>query len=185
MEELWRLCKYKDENEYQRRFNNYIDIITKNYEKLTSIGIYKEYANQSLLRLDDWLLCETIERHFMEVARIKQFHTITDATNPSKVAGFLANWIVRIKPVQILVPLGFENKRIRLINEDLAIAVGLTVFGHFFDPDFTLKKREMENFRYQLRYRVMHADNLAMVFEAYEKPYPEPRVNPKEAESPS
>ena len=165
--ELWKLCKYDSKNVYDKRFEERRQWINRTFEELEKTDLYRSNDEIPNFSLNQWLVNEVIERYFMEVARIKQFHPRVENTSTPKVAAYLANWIARIKPVQILVPLTNENKHLIYINEDLAIFVGFSVFGGVYKL-IPFNCPQLNELRYHLRYRVMHADNLAMAFEGYE-----------------
>ena len=167
MDNLWQLCNYEDKNTYNERFEDRKNLIISTYNQLIQTNQYSNNSDTPIFRIDEWLVCEVVERYFLEVARIKQIHGLQDKISIPKVAGYIANWIVRIRPVQILLPLTEKNNDLRYINEDLALSVGIALFSSFYQM-IQLKPNEHHNFKYQLRYRVLHADNLAMVFEAYE-----------------
>ena len=169
---IWQLLRYKNEGEYNERFNKRVNWITTAFEELKSTEIFKPYHTH--FRLDKYLTQEVVNRYFKEVARIKQFHSIKN-TSPEKTAAYLTIWIARIKPIQITSDIIDEshNWELRYVNEHLAIYLSLAILKGSIDERlgakldcFALSKKDFENLLYHFRYRVMHADNLCMTFEA-------------------
>lgn len=149
---LWNLCR----NEYGDEPMEHITIDKTQEEKF---DLLREKLKLSLPVIKD-----IINRYLEDQALTEESHERINGIDTYKQAGFLTFWIVKLKPVMIL--LDVPTKTEMLINEQLALSIsaGLLYGKHNQEPPFSLKL--IEDLKYTLRYRIYTRHDLALIYES-------------------
>ena len=123
--------------------------------------------HNSQVRVDSWLLNCVIDSSMQDLARMADFHIPPDSSpDRHKYAGYVAKWIAKILPMQLLydLPLTLNNKNIIWLNSELA----LYVFTSFLNGA-KLTPGLVDAMRYSFTYREQNATDLAVLAYCCEK----------------
>ena len=134
-----------------------------------------EYLNEKSLvkavSIDKSLLKQAVMDYFTDIYRTKDFHEI-DLANAYKIYGYLAYWLLRRKPLQI-VP-GNSDVSLAFINEGF---VTILLAHELLLPDpvvpFSKKAEEVlepfiDQLFYHLKYRPLDKQSLELMLFAYQ-----------------
>ena len=138
-----------------------------------SIGIKPETVS---LPMD--LLFEVLLNYFADIHRIKEFHEI-EKINNVKISAYLAYWIIRVKPIQVVSFKSEEEETYKLINEYFAANVLIAFLFdrtlQIFNPEELLAKwnKFYRQLIYTFHYRPLDAQSLELAIVALltEAPY--------------
>jgi hypothetical protein len=119
----------RDYTEIIERYGSKIEIriaaLAEQFEDFVkSIGI-----DPATVSLPMDLLYEVVLNYFADIHRIKEFHEIERA-NTEKISAYTAYWILRIKPIQVVVFKPEKEDAYKLINEYFAANV---LLAYLFD----------------------------------------------------
>ncbi len=104
------------------------------------------------------ILHEVSNAYFFDMDRKKEFHRIVFA-DAHKRAGYLAKWIMRLRPVQLKRE--DVSKTVLLANEQLALLVALRMVTV---PIESVSDSVIEHFLFMFRFRPLDGNALAMAF---------------------
>ena len=141
--------------------------ILRQREILRENIVFKTYH----FMVDDWsqvekdaceinrsILHEVCNSYFFDLDRKKEFHGI-DLADAHKRAGYMAKWIMRLRPVQFKSDA--LTKRALLVNEQLALLVALRMLDVRLDK---VSDSVVEHFLFMFRFRHLDGNALAMSF---------------------
>lgn len=152
-------------------------IIVKSYQDLliNSFGIESNIPQQNKpFFLSETITREAVNRFVRYKVKIENANAGLKGSDIYKEAGYIAYWIAKMKPVQIL--LDDPNKDEVKINEYLAIAVAVNYLYEIKGAEF-LSKKLIKDIIYLLRNRTYTVRFLPMIFEAYVVGYTNHIVN--------
>jgi hypothetical protein len=134
----------------------------------------------SLYDIDVVILFATVKRYLQDVERLHQHHGI-DFIDCHKIAGYLAYWICRLKPVHVKdESVAYEGnmgdtdlvgiaKQSFFINELFSVFLGLSrIDSHYkasnINKRIVLDKNFINTLTYSLKYRLVTGDMLSLTY---------------------
>ena len=97
-------------------------------------GVYNRFSNRwDGVRLNPYLLRETVESYFCDIYRLKFFRPI-DYTNAHKQAAYTMKWLSRIRPIQMISGAGPLPTTI-MSNAYYALMAGFALLDISFDNE--------------------------------------------------
>jgi len=162
----------KEETTEHRRAK-YLDE-TLNYVVNLKIG-ENEFKIKDIFKLNNSLALKTIRFYAQNLDTLKEVYAIEDKVEASKIAGLMANAILRFRP---LVPLNAQDECEEIedndCNEFLAVYHGLSICAAAYADgiqrmnDFMLKEsfdKWLKQFMYLIQEREYSAESLIVIFE--------------------
>jgi hypothetical protein len=157
--------------------SNYSYIYDKYKEKIRErIALLKTEFNdfcnatdivKGSLQLPIELLNEVVLNYFVDIDRLKEFHTI-DRINNIKIAAYLTYWWVKIKPIQIINYPGNNSWRYLKINESFASTIAISIVFktnvRFVTDDLAQLNKFYDFLHYCLKYRNLSAQGIELAF---------------------
>lgn len=117
------------------------------------------------------VLNQAVIDYFADIDRLKEFHNI-DRANYVKIHAYSAYWILRRKPMQIVVD-DDEDMELAFVNENF-VASYLMQFLRGENRGVVIKKEDrhaynefVNNLKYVLRYRTITPQMLETILESY------------------
>ncbi len=139
------------------------------YEYLESFIERSNYNNQ--VSIADSVLNQAVIDYFADILRLKDFHHI-EAVNHLKIHAYTAYWILRRKPLQIIQD-DVKDVELAFVNEKFVCSY-LLMFLRGKDTSTIIIESErvayfefVKNLEYTLRYRIVTAQMLETILEAY------------------
>jgi len=133
---------------------------------------YIELMNyEELILVSEDVLRHVIVDYFVDIDRLKEFQEI-EKVHPSKIYSYLAYWILRHKPMQILKQRDVED--VAFVNEDF---VAYMIRSYLFNnppniPILDNQKEVVDNFvdtmLYYFQYRDYSAKNIELMILAFQ-----------------
>lgn len=127
---------------------------------------------ENKVRISTSLLNQAIIDYFADVHRLKDFHKI-DKINYIKIHAYSAYWLLKRKPIQIVEEEeDGEDLELAFVNENFVASY----LVHFLNENkqVTIKEKNRddymefyENLKYSLRYRLVTAQTIETMLEAY------------------
>ncbi|MDR3071913.1 MAG: hypothetical protein LBU41_00280 [Clostridiales Family XIII bacterium] len=99
------------------------------------------------VRINDILLCHAILDYFADVHRIREFHPI-DRINEDKIHAYMAYWLLRRKPIQLLV----DDEQYAFVNENFVLTY---LESYLFHDEITTLVAEKYRSTHDLFYRTL------------------------------
>lgn len=148
---------------------NLFRVIESSYREIVPLLTDEPLYNFPLCHI---ISADVLCKVYKDKEDIVRTHKEIDCIDEFKLAGFLAYWISKLKPVQAVVK---PDKEEQYLNEYLSIAVAFSLVCEIYGiyPNISNKEdnRFLTNLLYTLRYRATTARNLPLVFEAYIRGY--------------
>lgn len=140
----------------------------------------KSELSTALYDIDVVVLLTTVKRYLQDVDRLHLYHDI-DLIDGHKIAGYLAYWICRLKPIRVkdegvayqrgTNEADFEGvaKQSFFINELFSVFLGLSrVDSHYkklsVSKRVSLDAKFINALTYSLKYRLMTGDMLSLIY---------------------
>ena len=142
--------------------NRYVQILKMLHEFI------RVYALSNDVKINGRMLKKAVVDYFCDIVRIKEFHNISNI-NKEKIYGYMAYWLLRRKPIQIIN--NFNG--CEFINE---------LFITFYLTSLVTKARKIDNniknnhptfgefqslLNYNLKYRPVSQQSLELMIEAF------------------
>lgn len=149
------------------------DKIMQRYQTLEEyLNIFIDRSNfKKNAAVSNSLLNQAVIDYFADIDRLKDFHPIGH-TNYIKIHAYTAYWLLRRKPIQIIVD-NDEDIELAFINENF-VASYLMQFLRGDYRGVIIKKEDrvgynefVENLKYVLRYRMVTPQTLETILESY------------------
>jgi hypothetical protein len=165
---------YKQDKHYQYLLGIFGDRIQERFESLweEAVKIIEGWKLDTKVVIDEESFQMAIIDYFSDVVRIKDFHSIKK-TNVDKIYGYQMYWLLRRKPIQIVVP----TKDNFDINEKVIIGIFfpkiLAEAKIPYGKDTKNKKLKdrlsffVNLLFYNLKYRVYTPQSLELMIEAF------------------
>ncbi len=132
---------------------------------------FKSFIRDSELLRNHYRINEVVSRYWMDVQRIHRWHK-SDKIDCHKIAGYLTYWICKIKPIEAAIPVFQKSPLGYMINELLALYVGLGRINETRSIEgkpnvriqHLIQDKFLSDFLYTLRYRCTTGDSLALIY---------------------
>lgn len=155
---------YKDfgEEKIKKRYLTLRSEIQKYIER-------KDYSKNA--NIADSVLNQVVLDYFVDIKRLKDFHEI-DNVNFLKIHAYTAYWILRRKPIQIIKD-NEDDVELAFVNENFVASYLLNYLREKNDNAIILEDDRrsyfefIKNIEYSLRYRIVTAQMIETMLEAY------------------
>lgn len=164
----------------QEIYEGYGDIVQKvGMDKIVKrhADLYQTYMNfieseniKDKVKINSFMLAHAIMDYFTDISRLKDFHKI-DYTNSYKTIAYEICWLLRRKPLQVMVD---EEEALVYINEKFILSYTISFLSQngLYDSLDSLKKKSfngfIESFYYHLKYRNCSAQALELALLSFE-----------------
>ena len=141
-----------------------VEMIILGYEKM--LRVLREQSviqNMGAYGLSSQIVVEIVSRVLKDKARFTYFHDGIQVPDSSKVGGYLAYWIAKLRPIYYPDQNAQLNRRETALNQLLAVTVGLSRTNQQ-SYDIRLDKALLSEWLYTLNYRVTSGDDLSLLF---------------------
>ncbi len=152
-----------------------IDIVKKRFMDLNQA--YVDFINSENIAdkvtINSFMLIHAIMDYFTDITRLKDFHKI-DFTNSYKTMAYEISWLLRRKPIQVLVD---QQEELVYINEKFILSYAInfitTTKESIRYQDLSEIRRQcfngfIESFYYHLKYRNCSAQSLELALLSFE-----------------
>ncbi len=129
--------------------------------------IHRHKLDPNQFFISPTLIDEVVVNYFADFKRLKDFHEL-ERGNRIKIAAYMAYWIVRERPIQLIAD-HYDNRKAVKINQLLAFSVILDVMftqRDIFTPDLAQVNNFVDLLLYTLRYRVFTAQSIELALQA-------------------
>lgn len=161
-------CYKRYENVIQEigedRINNRYEFL---YEQITNfINNFGGEINKKL-HINERVLMHCVLEYFEDILKVKSAHGL-DHTNSHKVNAYLAFWLLRRHPIQVLTENG-EDDDLVFANEKfvLTMLMSFLIQGEetriLSDVDLKLYQAFVNSFYYYLKFRELHPQAIEMI----------------------
>ena len=148
--------------------DRYDYIRSKIYDFLTS----KKVLDYTLINSD--ILDQVIIDYFADVLRLKEFHEIEKA-NSKKITSYMAYWLLRRKPIQIVSESNKSKVIDPFLNEKFVVSYIAKIFFvpkyELVPPDEQIAKETEEfltHLLYHFKYRPIYQQDIELMLFAFE-----------------
>lgn len=150
------------ENKIEKRYSTL-------YEYLESF--IKKHNYTKIVTIAESVLNQVVVDYFADIYRLKEFHKI-EHINFLKIHSYTAYWLLKRKPIQIIQD-NDEDIELAFVNENFVTSYLLQFLYDERDDVIILPEDRqdyiefVENLKYYLRYRIVTAQMIETMLEAY------------------
>ena len=140
--------------------------------KISDFLTAKKVLDYTLINSD--ILDQVIIDYFADILRLKEFHEI-DKANSKKITSYMAYWLLRRKPIQIVLESNKSKVIDPFINEKFVVSY---IAKDFFVPEYELvppneliakeTKEFLNHLLYHFKYRPIYQQDIELMLYAFE-----------------
>lgn len=153
----------------EQHMEGLLNVIQAAYEEYLAYGKFRRSEVRGLPHI----ISDVADRYWMDVERIKHFHSEINRINAYKIGAYLTYWICKLKPFYCEATAVKRSNRIaKLPNEIISFFISAGRIKSAYKgneiPKLNIPQKIVDPLLYSLHFRRIEPDNLSIMYEMIE-----------------